>query len=242
MKLLAAIIAFLPLVTTPALGADYETTEKTPLVELHLRVPAAAMAMAPLKERILALYKSDADQAKADAKEDRADNPSFHPYSIDTVWRVTFENESVASLSGETNADTGGAHPNQGFETIVWDKKAARAVPIEALFAPDQVKPALQAVADAASKTWTRIYTQRAGQKPGPDTDLANAGIGAGPEKLKTYALTYAKGRTSANGIVLLFGAGQAWPHVLGDFRVAVPAGVFAKYLAPRWKEIFIAD
>ena len=94
---------------------------------------------------------------------------------------------------------------------------------------------------DAAAKAWTRIYTQRAGQKPGADTDLADAGIGADPEKLKTYALIYAKGQTSANGIVLLFGAGQVWPHVLGDFRVVVPASVFAKYLASRWKEVFIA-
>jgi hypothetical protein len=242
MKLLAAIIALLPLAVTPALSADYETTEKTPLVELHLRVPANAMAIAPLRDRILALYKSDADQAKADAKDDKDGNPSFHPYSIDTIWRLTFENETVASLSGETNADTGGAHPNQGFATIVWDKKAGRAVPIEALFAPDQVKPALQAIADAAAKSWTRIYTQRAGQKPGADTDLADAGIGADPEKLKTYALIYAKGQTSANGIVLLYGAGQVWPHVIGDFRVAVPSGVFAKYLAPRWREVFAAD
>src|SRR5262245_3011425 len=111
MKLFAAIIAFLPLVVTPAQSADYETTEKTALVELHLRVPANAMAIAPLKNQILALFKSDADQAKADAKEDKDGNPSFHPYSIDTVWRLTFENESVVSLSAETIADTGGAHP-----------------------------------------------------------------------------------------------------------------------------------
>jgi len=241
MKLLAAIIALLALAVTPALAADYETTEKTPLVELHLRAPAGAMAIASLKQQILALYTSDADQAKTDAKEDKDGNPSFHPYSIDTTWRVTFENESVISLSAEIIADAGGAHPNQGFATIVWDKKAGRAVPIEALFAPDQVKPALQAIADAAAKAWTRIYTQRAGQKPGPDTDLATAGIGADPEKLKTYALIYAKGQTSANGILLLFGAGEVWPNVLGDFRLAVPAGVFAKYLAPRWKQVFIA-
>ena len=65
--------------------------------------------------------------------------------------------------------------------------------------------------------------------------------IGAEPEKLKTYALTYAKGQTSANGIVLLYGAGQAWPHVLGDFRLGVPAAVFAKYLRPQWKAVFTA-
>jgi Deacetylase PdaC len=240
MKLFAAALASLLLATTPALSADYETKEKSPLVDMHLRVPANAMAIAPLKNRILELDKADIDEAKADAKEDKEDNPSFHPYSIDTVWRVTFENDAVISLSGETNADTGGAHPNQGFQTIVWDKKSNRSVPIENLFGPDQVKAALTAIADAAAKTWTKLYTERSGQSPGKDADLIETGISANPGKLKTYALTYAKGETVANGIVLLYGAGQTWPHVLGDFRVAVPAAVFAKFLAPQWQNLFV--
>src|SRR5258707_653244 len=104
------------------------------------------------------------------------------------------------------------------------------------------VAPALAAIADAAGKAWSRTYIQRSGQKPGPDADNARDGIGADVEKLKTYALTYAKGETIANGIVLLFGAGQAWPHVLGDFRLAVPATVFAKYLAAPWKTVFAGN
>lgn len=62
---------------------------------------------------------------------------------------------------------------------------------------------------------------------------------GPDAEKRKTYARTYAKGQVTANGIVLLYGAGQVWPHVLGDFRLSVPAAVFAKYLAPQWKTLF---
>lgn len=239
MKPFGAALVGLALVATPAVSADYETTEQSELYEMHLRVPEAAMTIAPLKDRILALHRAQLRQVKADAKEDKEDDPNFHPYQIDTVWRLTFENDAVISLSADINADTGGAHPNQAFQTIVWDKKTGRTVPIEALFGPDQVKPALAAIADAASKAWTRIYVQRSGQNPGQDTDLAEAGIGAEPDKLKTYALTYAKGQATANGIVLLYGAGQIWPHVLGDFRPAVSADVFAKYLAPRWKEVF---
>lgn len=241
MKSVAAAMVCLALAAVPAISADYEMTEKSPLYELHLRVPATAMTIAALKDKILALYKADADQAKADAKEDKEANPSFHPYSIDTSWRVTFENDAVLSLSAETNADTGGAHPNAAFQTLVWDKKADRAVPIDGLFRPDQTKAALTAIADAANKAWTKSYAQRSGQKPGPDTDLAKDGIVADPDKLKTYALTYAKGEAIANGIVLLYGAGQVWPHVLGDFRLAVPAGVFAKYLKPQWQAVFTA-
>jgi peptidoglycan-N-acetylmuramic acid deacetylase PdaC-like protein len=241
MKSFAAAVVCLAQVAAPALGADYDTTEKSPLCELHLRVPAAAMTIAALKDNILALHKADADQANRDAKEDKEGNPSFRPYTIDTIWRVTFESDVVLSLSAETNADTGGAHPNGAFQTLVWDKQAGRVVPIDALLQPDQIKAALTAIADAASKAWTKTYIQRSGQIPGPDADVAEAGIGADAEKLKTYALTYAKGEVTANGIVLLYGAGQVWPHVLGDFRLAVPAAVFTKYLKPQWKAVFTA-
>jgi len=240
--LLAFVVALLALAAAPAFGADYDATEKSPLVELHLRVPATAMTIAPLKEKILALYKADADQARSDAREDKEDNPSFHPYSIDTIWRVTFESDAVLSLSADTNADTGGAHPNEAFQTLVWDKKSNRAVPVEALFAPDQVKAALSAIAEAATRAWTKTYIQRSGQQPGPEADVAKEGIGADPDKPWNYALTYAKGQTAANGIVLLYGAGQVWPHVLGDFRLAVPATVFAKYLAPSWRAVFAGN
>jgi hypothetical protein len=241
MKSFAVAMVGLALAAAPALGADYDATERSPVYELRLRVPATAMTISALKDKILALYKVDANQAKSDAREDKENNPSFRPYTVDTNWRVTFENDAVLSLSAEINADTGGAHPNAAFQTLVWDKKADRAVPIEGLFRPDQTKAALTAIADAASKAWTKTYTQRSGQKPGPDTDIAKDGIGADPDKLETYALTYAKGEANANGIVLLYGAGQVWPHVLGDFRLAVPTGVFAKYLKPQWLAVFTA-
>jgi len=239
MRLPAIALSGIVIFASAAFGADYDKTEKTPLYELRLRVPAAAMDIPPLRDKIMGMYKTDASQAKSDAKDDKDGNPSFSPYNIDSNWRVTFENSAVLSLSEEIYADTGGAHPNGGFQTIVWDKKAGRALPIEALFAPGQAGPALAAIADAATGAWTKIYTQRSGQKPGPDGDTAKEGIGPDPQKLKTYALTYAKGQTSANGIVLLYGAGQVWPHVLGEFRLSVPVTVFAKYLAPASKDVF---
>jgi Deacetylase PdaC len=241
MKSLLAAAICLGLVAAPALAADYDTTEKSSLYELRLRVPEAAMTIMPLKEKILALYKTDADEAKSEARDDQEGNPNFRRYTVDTVWRVTFENDAVLSLSAEINADTGGAHPNQAFQSLVWDKAANRIVPIEALFQPDQIKAALNAITDAAIKAWTKTYVQRSGQQPGPETDAAKEGIAAEPQKLGNYVLTYAKGQTAANGIVLLYGAGQAWPHVLGDFRLAVPAAIFAKYLTPQWKAVFSA-
>jgi hypothetical protein len=241
-KLSPIFVLCLATIASPSSAADYDKTEKTSLYELRLRVPAAAMAIPPLKNRIMAQYAADSAQAKSDARDDRQDNPAFHAYDVDTNWRVTFQNDAVISLSSEIYADTGGAHPNGAFQAIVWDKRANRPVPIEALFAPDRRKAALSAIASAATAAWTKTYTKRSGQKPGPDADMAKDGIGPDPGKLKTYALTYASGHRTANGIVLLYGAGQVWPHVLGDFRLPVSAIVFAKFLAPQWKGLFQPD
>lgn len=137
MKPFAAAVAGLVLAVAPALGADYDTTEKSPLYEIHLLVPAAAMAITPLQDRILALYKADADQARHDAKDDKEGNPGFSPYNIDVAWRVTFESDAVLGLSAETSSDIGAAHPGDAFQALVWDKKANRVVPIDVLFQPD---------------------------------------------------------------------------------------------------------
>ncbi|HWG05319.1 MAG TPA: DUF4163 domain-containing protein [Beijerinckiaceae bacterium] len=222
-----------------AWSADYDKTETSPLYQLRLRVPAAAMAIPALRDKIMALYKANADQTKSDAKDDKDSDLEFHPYDVETTWRITFESDALISLSGDTYADTGGAHPDDGFETLVWDKIANRALAITDLFAPSAAKAALASISNAATQNWNAIYRQRSGQKPGPDADQAKDGIGPDAEKLKTYALTFAKGQGSANGIVLLYGAGQVWPHVLGDFRVPVPAAAFSQYLAAQWKPTF---
>lgn len=210
------------------------------MYELRLRAPAAAMAIPALAARIMALHKTDSDEIKSEAKEDKEADPAFHPYEYDTVWRVTFESAAVISLSGDTFADTGGAHPNEGYQTLVWDKQANRALALTDLFAPGDAKFALSAIANAATNTWNRIYQKRTGQAPGPDADEAKQGIGPDPAELKAWALTYAKGQTRANGILLLYGAGEVWPHVLGDFRVPVSAAVFSRYLSPRWQQTFV--
>jgi hypothetical protein len=233
------MLAGLAILAPRTWGADYDHTEKSPLYEMRLRVPAAAIAIPALRDRILALNKADARELKSDAQDGKDSDPGFHPYDMETVWRVSFESSAVISLSADTNADTGGAHPNEGFQTLTWDKAANRAVALADLFPANDAKPALAAIAAAAAKNWSATYAKRTGQESGPDADEANQGIGPEPEKLKTWALIHEKGQAQANGIVLLYGAGQVWPHVLGDFRVPVSARVFSRYLSAKWKPVF---
>lgn len=238
MKRVLLLAGVFTLASSLALAAGYDKTETTKAYTIRLRVPEAGLSLPALKAEIMARWKRDSDEIKSEATGDLKDGvPDFHPYMLDTQWRVTFESADVVSLSANSFIDQNGAHPNGGFDTVVWDKKANRAVPFEDLFVASQRKAAFTAIAASARKTWMAIMTRRAGEAPVPG--MVDDGIGADPKKLGHYALTYEKGETRANGIVLLYGAGEVWPHVVGDFRLSVPVSAFRKYLTPRWGAVF---
>lgn len=236
-KISSAILA-IGLLASTALAAGYDKTETTKTYTLHLRIPQSAITITPLKTEIFARWKRDSNDIKQEAKEESdVQIPDFHPFDLDTNWRVTLESPTAISLSADSFIDEDGAHPNGAFDTIVWDKVANRVVPFEALFDHAHAKAAFEAIAASATKIWTKEMTVRAGEAP--FADEAGQGIGADPAKLGHYALIYAKGETKANGIVLLYGAGEIWPHAAGDFRLVIPESVFRAYLTPRWRAEF---
>lgn len=232
-----AILIFAAAITTAVAAAgDYDKTWKTDAYELRLRVPAAALAIAPLKAEIMRRWNASSAEIKEQAISDKKEMPQyFHPYMLDTNWRLTYASADIVSISADSFIDQGGAHPNGEYDSIVWDKAANKPVALADLFAPGQLKPALAAIAASARKTWIATVNKESGSDP-VDPAMAEEGIGADVKTLGHYALTYAKGQTKANGIVLLYGAGEQWAHVMGEFRLAVPVSVFRKYLAPRWQ------
>lgn len=239
---IAAAALCLTLASHTALAAqDYDKTGKTDAYTLRLRVPAAAMAIAPVKQEIFARWDKAATEFKKDAIEDKTAHPQyFHPHELDTHWRLSFDSAKVISLSAETFWDGGGAHPNTSFNSFVWNKDTGKAVPINALFAKDKAKAGLEAIAHYAMGAWQKIYTKRSGEKPGADMyEMAKQGIQPDAQHLGTYVLIHAKGETKASGLLLLYGAGEVWPHVVGQFLIPVPAHAFARDLAPEWKATF---
>src|SRR5690348_9782767 len=173
-----AVAALLCLVALPVLAAgDYDKKTKTDAYDLRLRVPAAAMAVAPLKAEIFRRWTKDSGELTTQAIEDKKDAPQyFHGYELDTQWRVTFESADVLSVSGYSFIDEGGIHPNAAFDSIVWDKTAGRAVPLDDLFVKGQAPAAIAAIAASARSTFI-AWTKRDGGDP-LDPSFADEGIG----------------------------------------------------------------
>lgn len=239
---IVAMALFSVLASTLVWSASYDWSETKPAYSLHLRIPEAATAIAPLKADILHRFQVAANAVKEDAESEKEASPStFHPYELDTQWRVTFESPAILSLSGFSFIDENGAHPNNDFDTIVWDKTAGRSVSLIELFEQGRGPDALQAIshyAKAAFVKWLEKQDYDAAHNP-DNPDPTEGHLDADPDKLGNYALTYASGESKANGIVLLYGAGAAWPHVIGDVKLSIPVSVFRQYLAPQWVSQF---
>jgi hypothetical protein len=226
------------LAAAPAWAGGYSLDQKTAAYELSLTIPDAPAATPALKAEILRRFQAAAKSFKADAIGDRRDDPQgFRPYLFDSEWRVTFDSPRVISLSDLSVFDEGGAHPTNDYDTIVWDKQAAHAIALPDLFVRADLHAALSAIAEYAKASLRKKFPHEEGQPA--DYDPVEGNIAADPAKLGQYALTYAKGQTRANGIVLLWGAGAPWPNVMSDIKLSIPVAVFRKYLAPRWAAEF---
>jgi hypothetical protein len=223
-------------VTCKAAGCN--TDQKTGDFGLSLKVPEAPAAIPALKAEILRRFEAASKIIKDNAAEDKETDPqNFHPYSFDSEWRVTFDSPQVISLSASNATYNGGAHPNSDYDSIVWDKTSGSAMALSDLFAKADLRAALHDIAEHAKASLRKKFPREEGQPA--DFDPVEGNIAADPEKLGHYALTYAKGESKANGIVLLWGAGAPWPNVMGDIKLSVPAAVFRKYLTPQWAAEF---
>jgi hypothetical protein len=218
--------------------AGYNTDQKTSDYELSLTIPETPAAIPALKAEILRRFEAASKIVKDNAADDKAADPqNFHTYSFHSEWRVTFDSPQIISLSASNDTYNGGAHPSDEYDTIVWDKKAGTPVALPDLFATADRAAALRSIAEHAKASFRKNFPHEEGQPA--DFDPVEGNIAADPEKLGHYALTYAKGETKANGIVLLWGAGAPWPNVMGDIKLSVPAAVFRKYVAPQWAAEF---
>lgn len=87
-------------------------------------------------EALVARLRAEAETAEAElaatAAEERklaeeGDFP-FRQHAFDKDWKVVADLPDWLSLSATIYTYTGGAHPNAGFDSLLWDKRAGRAM------------------------------------------------------------------------------------------------------------------
>jgi hypothetical protein len=156
-------------------NTDIVVEENTETYEYYYSYPVEAAAIPNLvtwmkadsaksRAEIIGWAKQGFDEAKADKRE-------FQPYSQSTGWTVAGSTPQLLSLMSEFGGDTGGAHGNYGFGTLLWDKAAAKA-----LKQPSDVFVKGVAALNIVRKTYCTALDKERAARNGPDW---NADLGS---------------------------------------------------------------
>ena len=217
----AAAVPAPPAAPEPVIGNARTVKESSDLYEFGYAYPATAAAIPGLKallDKDLEVRKaalvSDARQGQAEAKKD--DFP-YHPYSLVVDWKVVTDLPGWLSMSTIVGVYTGGAHPNYGFESLLWNRSTSRRYAPEDLFVS---KAALSAAIKPAF--CAELDRQRAKKRQGQEI---GGGIPEFSECIEPTEQTIILGSSHGkafNRIGLLVSPYAAGPYAEGDYDVTV--------------------
>lgn len=113
-------------------GGASAVEEENDTYSFDYAYPAAAGAIPDLAA-MLDRKREDArsaleEQAGDDRAQAEANDYPYRPHSYSQEWKVVADTPGFLSLSGEFATYSGGAHGMYGLESLVWDKRAGRAM------------------------------------------------------------------------------------------------------------------
>ena len=131
--LLRAPLALAPLALAACIGpfartAPYAYDKKGDLVEFNYAWPAEVTANATIVRRLRADLERSFKAAEATAVADRAAatgmNRPFVGHRYSRRWTTAGQSPRLLSLEGRLLTYTGGAHPDHGADSLLWDRSA----------------------------------------------------------------------------------------------------------------------
>ena len=184
--------------------------------------PREAGSIAPLAASLDADGKAiQAELEKTTAAEQAEAAKSgfeFRPHSYEMAWKVVTDTPQFLSLSGEFSTYTGGAHGMYGVRSLVWDKRAGRALDGAALFASP-------AALDEAfgTKLCDALNAERVKRRGGP---LEDGGVEEFSRCITTAEATVLVGSstgTAFDRIGIWFGPYVAGSYAEGAYELDFP-------------------
>jgi hypothetical protein len=206
--------------TSPA--AAREVSESNDLYEFEYSYPAAAGAIPALK----ALLDADLENKKAaliaDAREQQAaakqDGFPYRALGHWTAWKVVTDLPGWLSLSGEISTYEGGAHPNHGFDALVWDRQAgARRDPLDLFRAKPALSGAIRADFCAA------LNRERGKRRGAPVPAGSTEGFDECIDPVENTVILGSTNRKAFDRIGVLVAPYAAGPYAEGDYEVTLP-------------------
>lgn len=185
--------------------------------------PAAVEAVPALRARLEndreAIRRAFAREA-ADARREAASDPGrpFLPHELSVEWRVAATLQDWLSLSQHISVFEGGAHPNSGFDSLVWDRKAGVERPALDLFtSPEALDAAIGAPFCEA------LDRERAARRGEPVNRQSGDEFDACIAPSEQTVVLGSSNRKTFNRIGILVAPYAAGPYVEGAYEVTLP-------------------
>lgn len=205
-----------------ASGGAKSVAETNDVWDFKYSYPAQAGRIAPLRtlldsreERALADLRKEAIDGRAAA--DEAGFP-FHAYALQVEWKTVTDLPAWLSLSSQIYSFSGGAHGNTGFDTLLWDKRANKALKPMTLFVSADALQA--AVADAFCDGLNKQREAKRGAPVDPNNDdWANTC----PKISETTVILGSSNSRTFDRVGFLIDPYTAGPYVEGTYEVTLP-------------------
>lgn len=210
--------------------------------EFSYSYPAEAGAVPALKALLDEDLEKQRKELISDAKEGKDDAKKngfpFNPYSHSVEWQVVTDTPAWLSMSTLVGYFSGGAHPNYGYEALLWDRVAG------VRRAPSDLFTSKAALAAAIRDPFCKELEKERKKKRGGEEwggDISEFTKCIDPVK-QTVILGSSNGK-AFNRIGVLISPYAAGPYAEGSYEVTVP--VTPKVLAavrPQYKPAFVAQ
>lgn len=203
----------------PASGAR-SVVEETDDFGFEYSYPAEAgniPELAALLDARLTRTRAGLVRDSAAARQEARDSGfPFNAYSAGVAWSVVTDTPRFLSLSASISSYSGGAHGNAGFDALVWDREAKRAVDVGAFFT------SLDALEEAiGAGLCDQLQAERAARRGQVPT-----GEGTFEECVPLSDTTLLLGSTNArtfNRLGVMMGPYVAGPYAEGSYEFTLP-------------------
>jgi hypothetical protein len=221
---LIAVVALLATAAAPAPkpesgGVDARTADYV----FSYSWPAQVEAIPALRAHLAA---DQAEQKRtlageaAEARRAAAADPDlrFVPYTLEVEWQVVTDLPGWLSLSQRNSHFEGGAHPNSGFDSRVWDRKAGRAL------APMDLFVSAKALDDALRGPFCdSLDRERAVRRGEPVNRASGDDFDACIAPSEQTLILGSTDRKHFNRIGILVSPYAAGPYAEGSYDITVP-------------------
>lgn len=195
--------------------------EETDDFQFEYAYPAEAgniPELAALLDGRLTRTRASLVRDSAEARQEARDSGfPFNAFSTGVTWAVVTETPRYLSLSASITSYSGGAHGNMGFDTLVWDKEARRAM------APADFFTSLDALDSAIGTRLCELLQRERAARRGAEPSGEGTFEECVPLADTTVLLGSSNGR-AFNRIGVLIGPYVAGPYAEGSYEFTVPA------------------